>query len=406
MAMEQLGMKVADMGFQTVNTGKAGGRVGNVSDDFRNLLQSKQDGLQSSQKKENESQVSKDTKPEKTDDVTEDVKTDEGTEDTGKAEEPKEDNARTDEMLAAYQSTQSMRPEIIQIAPEAETEAVIPDMTGSEVQSEGQMAAEIPEAVHDSAVQILAGNEKGQQEVVTAKPVQQQETDQIPEEAAAVKPADSKPVTHAEQPQDRQTSDFASHLKRTQKQEPVKEDGEVQTGNYAAEQAAAVSAETPETVQVEEKEFHNENISTVHAEQPEELPEKVTDQLLARLVEGVKEFEIHIEPANLGKIAVKILYEGSQAHVSIICSEKRAMDVLGQNAREIGNVLSKNFGGETTIIVEKQETDYLNQTRDENEHANQEQQKPKENNKNQDGEDAEQFLQKLRLGLAGWGKET
>ena len=64
-------------------------------------------------------------------------------------------------------------------------------------------------------------------------------------------------------------------------------------------------------------------------------------------------------------------------------------------------MLSKNFGGETTIIVDKQETDYLNQTRDENEQANQEQQKQKENSKNQDSEDAEQFLQKLRLGLAG-----
>ena len=401
MAMDQLGMKVADMGFQTVNAGKSNGRVGNVSDDFRNLLQSKQEGTQSSQKKEDSSQVSKDTKPDKTDDVTKDVKTDEGTEDTGKVDEPKEDVSKTDEMLAAYQATQSMRPEIIQIAPEEEVQAVTPDMAGAEIQAEGQMAAEIPETVHDSAVQILAGNEKGQQEVMTAKPVQQQETDQVPEEAIAVKAAESKPVTHAEQPQDRQTSDFASHLKRTQKQETVKEDSQAQTGNYAAEQAAAVSAETPKAVQVEEKEFHNENISTVHVEQPEELPEKVTDQLLAKLVEGVKEFEIHIEPANLGKIAVKILYEGSQAHVSIICSEKRAMDVLGQNAREIGNVLSKNFGGETTIIVDKQETDYLNQTRDENEHANQEQQKQKENNKNQDGEDAEQFLQKLRLGLAG-----
>ena len=51
--------------------------------------------------------------------------------------------------------------------------------------------------------------------------------------------------------------------------------------------------------------------------------------------------------------------------------------------------------------MEKQETDYLNQTRDENEQANQEQQKQKENGKNQDNEDAGDFLQKLRLGLAG-----
>lgn len=117
-------------------------------------------------------------------------------------------------------------------------------------------------------------------------------------------------------------------------------------------------------------------------------------------MEGVKEFEIHIEPVNLGKIAVKVLYEGNQATISIICSEKRAMDALSQNAREIGNIIDRNLGGETTIIVEKQESDYLNQTRDENEQADQNgKQQKEEKNKNHEGEDAEQFLQKLRLGL-------
>lgn len=76
------------------------------------------------------------------------------------------------------------------------------------------------------------------------------------------------------------------------------------------------------------------------------------------------------------------------------------MEALGQNAKEIGDIINRNLGGETTIIVEKQETDYLNQTRDENEQSGQNQQKQKEeNSKDQNKEDAEQFLQKLRLGL-------
>ena len=137
--------------------------------------------------------------------------------------------------------------------------------------------------------------------------------------------------------------------------------------------------------------------------QPEELPEKVTDQILAKVNEGVTEFEIHIEPENLGKIAVKILYQAGQATVSILCSEKRALDVLGNNAREIGNVLQRNLGGETTIIVEKQETDYLHQNREDNQQSQQDaqQQQKKEQNQKQNAEDAEQFLQRLRLGLMG-----
>ena len=165
--------------------------------------------------------------------------------------------------------------------------------------------------------------------------------------------------------------------------------------NVAAQQAGAGESKIVRTEDVRPKET-----VTVHVSQPEELPEKVTDQLLAKLTEGVQEFEIHIEPANLGKIAVKVLYAGSQATISIICSEKRAMEALGQNAKEIGDIINRNLGGETTIVVEKQETDYLNQTRDENEQSGQNQQKQKEeNSKDQNKEDAEQFLQKLRLGL-------
>ena len=400
MAMDQLGMKVADVGFQTANVSKSGNQVGTVSDDFRNLLNSKQEGTKESQ---DSSQVSKDTKPEKTDEVKDEVKTDGEKGDEVKNEKPEEDTGKTDEMLAAYQASQSMRPEILMTVPEPETAEAVPDMAAAETGTEVELAAQIPEEVQDRGGQMLAGELKGRQVNEAVKPAESREADLTAETGAAVKAEEVTMTAHTEGSEDRrQTSDFASALKRTEKAPQAKEETQVQSENFAAEHAAAAaSSEAPRTVYVEKQEYTYAQPTTIHVEQPEELPEKVTDQLLAKLAEGVKEFEIHIEPANLGKIAVKILYEGTQAHVSIICSEKRALDVLGQNARDIGNVLSKNFGGETTIIVDKQETDYLNQTRDENEQANQEQQKQKENSKNQDSEDAEQFLQKLRLGLVG-----
>jgi len=398
--MDQLGMKVADVGFQTANVSKSGNQVGTVSDDFRNLLNSKQEGTKESQ---DSSQVSKDTKPEKTDEVKDEVKTDGEKGDEVKNEKPEEDTGKTDEMLAAYQASQSMRPEILMTVPEPETAEAVPDMAAAETGTEVELAAQIPEEVQDRGGQMLAGELKGRQANEAVKPAESREADLTAETGTAVKAEEITMPAHTEGSEDRrQTSDFAASLKHTEKTPQVKEDTQVQSENFAAEHAAAAaSSEAPRNVYVEKQDYTYAQPTTIHVEQPEELPEKVTDQLLAKLAEGVKEFEIHIEPANLGKIAVKILYEGTQAHVSIICSEKRALDVLGQNARDIGNVLSKNFGGETTIIVDKQETDYLNQTRDENEQANLEQQKQKENSKNQDSEDAEQFLQKLRLGLVG-----
>lgn len=128
----------------------------------------------------------------------------------------------------------------------------------------------------------------------------------------------------------------------------------------------------------------------------------MADQLLSKISEGVQEFEIHIEPENLGKIAVKVLYEDGQATVSIFCTEKKTLDLLGNHARDIGNIIERNLGGETKIFVEKQETDYLEQNREQNQHGKQEEQRQqKEESKKEDAEDAEQFLQKLRLGLMG-----
>lgn len=137
--------------------------------------------------------------------------------------------------------------------------------------------------------------------------------------------------------------------------------------------------------------------------QPEELPDKVTDQLMAKMSEGIQEFEIHIEPVNLGKIAVKILYQDGQATVSVMCSEKKAFDILERNAGEIGQIIDKNLGGTTTIVVDKQESDYLNQTKDENQQNGQngEKEQSKEGKKEQSTDDAQDFLQKLRLGLTG-----
>ena len=220
---------------------------------------------------------------------------------------------------------------------------------------------------------------------------------------ADVKTAEAMPVIQTRDSAETksQTQDFTSNLKETAKTVAQPEEkADAQPEHFAAEQAAAaVRPEAEQSVRTEVE--RPETAARVYVEQPEELPEKVTDTLLAKLVEGVKEFEIHIEPVNLGKIAVKVLYEGNQATISIVCSEKRAMDALSQNAREIGNIIDRNLGGETTIIVDKQETDYLNQTRDENEQTNQNQRQKEEKSQNQDGEDAEQFLQRLRLGLTG-----
>ncbi len=167
------------------------------------------------------------------------------------------------------------------------------------------------------------------------------------------------------------------------------------------EQAAVITGGQAAAVAESHTEVKTEPAATISVPQPEELPEKLTEQILAKAVDGVKEFEIQIEPKNLGKIAVKILYEAGQTIVSILCSEKKTLDMLGNNAREIGHMMDQNLGGTTTVIVEKPETDYLQQGNGENDHTarDSEQDRQKEESQKQKANDAEQFLQKLRLGL-------
>lgn len=143
----------------------------------------------------------------------------------------------------------------------------------------------------------------------------------------------------------------------------------------------------------------------MYVRQPEEIPQKLTEELLVKTANGINEFEIEIEPANLGKIAIKVLYEGGQTMISILCSEKKTLDMVGHNAREIGAVMEQNLGTATTVIVEKEETDYLHQGQNENDHSGRESEQDRQRETNEKekskADSAEQFLQKLRLGLAG-----
>lgn len=392
--MVNVSVKAPDIGFTSADTGKSKstGANGASSDQFRKLLQGKQDDIQTDSKTQETSKDVEQGKTEAPKDVKKDTKDDsktDGKEDSAKTE----DNSQAQEMLAAYQLGQGLRPELLQAEPEVvievpeltqamtETEAVdvVPTVELTP-QMEGTTGIELQTEPMDGAVQQV------QTEADIPVETKVQETDLgSGQEVQAASEETVKPL-----------SNRANEAKETSSNG----DKNAQTENPAAEHAAAAMTQAP--VRATAEEIKPQEVVTVQVPHAEELPDKVADQLLSKISEGVQEFEIHIEPENLGKIAVKVLYEDGQATVSIFCTEKKTLDLLGNNARDIGNIIERNLGGETKIFVEKQEPDYLNQNRDENQHGKQEEQRQqKEEGKKEDAEDAEQFLQKLRLGLMG-----
>ncbi len=376
--MDKISVKMSDAaGLRTGDAAKkSGGAVKEVSDDFKMLLQNQN-------QREDSKEISKDTKDTKTEtksDETKDKKDVKDTKDEPVEEDaPKDDKVQTESLLAVYQM--SVRPEMVQVEQQPVEEAVPELQVTAEIAAEPE-TSEIPVQAADTVqpeMQMAVETQAPKEQKVSVEETKQPEMTVTPKEEVK-----------AEAPKKNDTPSDSQ------------EEHAAQSDSRMAEQAVHAPAVQTE-VKTEVQEPKVQEPVRMQVPQPEELPSKLTDQIMTKMSEGVQEFEIHIEPANLGRIAVKILYQEGQATVSIFCSEKKALDVLGRNAGEIGQVIEKNLGGTTTIIVDKQESDYLNQTRDENQKNGQEaeQEQQKNNGKDSDAEDAEQFLQKLRLGLAG-----
>lgn len=357
-------VKMADLNLRASDNAKSNGQTKEASDDFKKLLKDQTD---------DGGNVSKDTKTDK--------KPETAGESKDETKPVKDEKTQAEGLLAAYQMDLGMRPEMLQVAQAAE-EVVMPEV---------QMTEEVE-------IQVT-GVDFGAEEVMP---------EQIPTDM--VRPAEQKPEEKAEGAEDvtvqgavqqeKPVSDNAPETAVVQKKSEVTREEALQTDTRAAEQT--MQPQTAQPVMAEAQEAVPQEPVRMQVPQPEALPEKVTDQIITKMSDGVQEFEIQIEPENLGKIAVKILYNEGETTVSILCSEKRTLEILGRSAGELGQVIEKNLGGTTTIIVDKQESDYLNQTRDENgQNGRESEQEQKQNKKDQNAEDAEQFLQKLRLGLTG-----
>lgn len=142
---------------------------------------------------------------------------------------------------------------------------------------------------------------------------------------------------------------------------------------------------------------------TIHVKisQPEEIPQKVLDSLLMKLASGKKEFEIQLEPQNLGKIAIKIAYEANRTTIAIACANTKTMELLANNARELGTIMETNLGSPVTVYIDKSGENYLNQYKENQEGQGKESQEQGQSNQQDKEQKDEQlnFMQQLRLGL-------
>lgn len=307
-----------------------------------------------------------------------------------KKPESKEESTETDviapEDTAVLEQVQAAL--LFQIQPEASVAETAPaEMTEELVTEIGALVTEEP-----TEIPVQMGEQPVQ--VNTNQPAA------VPEEALQVNAAPEEAVLPKEDTSGETEAGLGLNMakpKETVKTE-VREQPDITSG---PEQP--LESVRPETQAVERtpvtREVPTEHISV---KQPEEIPEKVLDQLLVKATAGIREFEIQLEPYDLGKIVIKAAFGKEHTSISIMCTEQRTMELMAKNARELGAIMEENLGTPTTIVVEDKEAGYLEQQKQGGEGngsgQNQEGEPKKQNEKNQEKEGMD-FLQQLRLGL-------
>lgn len=362
--MGQLNIKTLDIGYAKTGNVSERKNTKDVSDDFKKLL------------KDNpkpEEELS--SKPEK------EMSEEQGT------EKPSED-AKTEEMISGMQMGQLLWG--IQNFQEQQNDVV---------NVETEVSAE-------TGVNGIVLEEPVMQEAVTTEEI-------VPEQgqAASVVPATSEMMEGQNQTEMPATTPQTAKSESTQNEvKPVEKENKKSSGAQSeVQENNEVPLENPvqqmtvqnvkDTAPVHET--HQVHTQRMHVSQPEEIPQKLPGEILTQISNGVREFEIQIEPEHLGKIAIKVLYEHEQTIISIACSEKSTLDIMGRHAREIGGIMERNLGEATDVFVEKQEQDYQNQHGNDNDHSGRESEedRQRQESKKQKTHDNGQFLQKLRLGL-------
>lgn len=140
-----------------------------------------------------------------------------------------------------------------------------------------------------------------------------------------------------------------------------------------------------------------ETIPHVTVRQEADFPDAIGKALNTAVRTGKDEFEIRLEPENLGRISIKISASENQTVITLSCSQEKTLHLLTQNAREIGAIMETNLGTAPQILVEKQAADYLEQEkRQEGRQPKEERQQQQQKHRDDDPED---FLQRLRVGM-------
>lgn len=125
----------------------------------------------------------------------------------------------------------------------------------------------------------------------------------------------------------------------------------------------------------------------------EKLIEEVSKSVILK-ADSSNEYELQLDPENLGKIKVKLLFEEGKLTVSMLCSNGKTANLLAEGISNLTQAIQQSTRSEVAVNVK--EENYLNNNSEQNERQNSSNQQNQNQQKNQD--DTE-FVDQMKLGL-------
>lgn len=127
---------------------------------------------------------------------------------------------------------------------------------------------------------------------------------------------------------------------------------------------------------------------------PETFPSDVGKAIAAKIPGANGTLTIELEPAALGKMTIKVIYEAGRAAVSIMSDNPKTLELLSQSAGDIAQILEQKTGQQTVVYTPENQQD-MDGRQGGQESGRHRQDREEEKRQSQ----PDSFAQQLRLGL-------
>lgn len=376
-------------------------------DDFTKLLQAKKDGAQTAEKTEARKPdgAKADEKP--VENLSEDDREGQETAGTAEKKDTVQEEALQQAVLQQAAAQILIQPETVQ-EPAVEEAGAENILQAAEADVSADAGAAVPETAAEAAIQSEAAPQVQPKETVPVKAAEPKE------ERPAAEAAAEKPVTEPQPEKVVRTEERSDSGRHTE----ARQESETEMPAAAAETEARTVRQETESQSIGQETAYGVQVQTSGGTQepsaieqrtgqiplkttPEQLPQDLGKTLASKTFETARTLTVELEPASLGKLVIKLVYEGERASLSIMASNPRTLDILSQRASEIAAILEEKTGQETIIYTQPAQQGDDRYDEEQNQNRGREQGEPEQRQQSHGEEhhQAESFAQQLRLGL-------